>query len=271
MDRPSHLSEPVSGAWVMPFAHRPSQGPFLWKKWEEGRVCSLLQYPCGPLWCLGTSWPGRVQHAFLTEPASPGSTLTSCSERKPSPCLKFFSEASLQRPTRWQGPVQTTPPSAIRLAWPGTRGHSPCCWASSFHLRHSNSVQSGYATLVLPLSELGLGNPSPETLSLRRASPGSGDPPVSAGEEAELLRVHTHPALLASSTFRMDRTSSIAYPGYTSPRLQTSSLILSSLREPKQTPHFPNGVSNCYPCTKHYWNESPPDSSARSNSRIFPS
>ena len=51
---------------------------------------------------------------------------------------------------------------------------------------------------------LGLGNPSPETLSLPWEGPQSlcappvTPPPVSAGEEAELLRVHTHPALPAS-------------------------------------------------------------------------
>lgn len=136
MDRPSRLSEPVNGALVMPFAHRPSQRPLPLEEvgGGEGSAACLLRSR-GRRGCLGRP-PCRAEcsTSLSPNPALPRSQrLTSCSERKPSPAWKLKG-ALLQRPTRWQGPSKPCPPSAVRLAWTGTRGHSPCRWASSFHL-----------------------------------------------------------------------------------------------------------------------------------------
>ena len=125
---------------------------------------------------------------------------------------------------------------------------------------------------------LGLGNPSPETLSLPWEGPQSlCAPPVTTppslcwgGSRAAQGPYTPSPAGLPQRLW-MDRTSSVVILATRPPRPQFSSLILSFKRT-QQTPHFPNGVSKCSRVPNTNCSESPPDSSvSTSNSRIFPS
>lgn len=142
----------------------------------------------------------------------------------------------------------------------------------------SNSVVSGYATLILPP---GMGGWASGILPQRpsaflgrghKASVPPGDPPSLCwgGSRAAQGPYTPSPAGLPPHLW-MDRTSSIVILAIRPPRPQTSSLILSFKRT-QQTPHFPNGVSNCARVPNTSCSESPPDSSvSASNSRIFPS
>ena len=191
--------------------------------------------------------PSRVRHVS-PNPATPGSQrLTSCSGRKPSPAWKL-KEASLQRPTRWQGPSKPHPHSGILQAWPGNRGTRHKSLGFKLTSLDSDSVGEW---LCHPHPVPGLEAGSQESFP-REPQPSLGGateplrppPHVSAGE-AEPLRVHTCPALPASLhvSGRTERAAQSSRPTRP-PRPQFSSLILCFKRT-QQTPHFPNWVSNC--------------------------
>lgn len=99
-----------------------SAAPSPGRSGSRGGVCSLPAEVLRPPWApQEASLPSRVQHVSPNQ-ATPGSQrLMSCSGRKPSLAWKL-KEASLQRPTRWQGPSKPHPPSAVLQAWPGNWG-----------------------------------------------------------------------------------------------------------------------------------------------------
>ena len=154
----------------------PLRGPFPWKKWERGRG---LQPACsGPAAAVGASaglLAEQTAARLSLNPAPPGSQrLTLCSGRKPSPAWKL-KEASLQRPTRWQGPCKPHPPSAVQQAWPGNQGTLPMSLGFKLSPLDSDSVGEWlcHPHPAPRAGRLDLRNPSSGTLSLPWEGPQS--------------------------------------------------------------------------------------------------
>ena len=174
--QPSHLSESVSGTLVMPFAHRTSQRPLPLEEVGGGR--GLKPACSGPAAAVGASAGLLAEQSaarLSLHPAPPGSRrLTSCSGRKPSPAWKL-KEASLQRPTRWQGPCKPQPPSAVQQAWPGNQGTLPMLLGFKLSPLDSDSVGEWpcHPHPAPRAGRLDLRNPSSGTLSLPWEGPQS--------------------------------------------------------------------------------------------------